>query len=118
MRVLIAAALAAFIATPLLAETSRVDKGAAILAAIQQDETKRKAYCELQELLTKTEQAIEKRNETEAKALSSKAEEKSQALGKDFVTLMALQIEADPATEDGKKYFAAWESLEKSCSKT
>jgi hypothetical protein len=31
---------------------------------------------------------------------------------------MALQIEADPASEDGKKYFAAWEALEKSCSKT
>jgi hypothetical protein len=118
MRVLIAAAIAAIIATPVLAETSKVNEGAAILAAIQQDEAKRKAYCELQELLTKTEQAIEKRNETEAKALSTQAEEKSQALGNDFVSLMALQIEADPASEDGKKYFAAWEALEKSCSKT
>ena len=122
MRVLIAGAVAVALVTPALAEALAPDAmlsdGAALLAAIEKDEGRRKAYCDLQQLLTRAEQALKKKNEDDAKTFSDEAEAKSKALGDEFLALMALQIDIDPSTDAGRKYFAAWASLEKSCAKS
>lgn len=118
MKAFFAAALSVAVFAPLSADATNLAEGTAILSAIEKDEAKRKAYCELQDLLTKAEQAIEKRNEEEAKTLSGQAEAKTRQLGDDFLMLMALQINIDPATEEGRKYYEAWESLDKSCART
>lgn len=117
MRMIIAAALFAAIATPCLAQTANLADAVTTLSAIQKDETKRKTYCEMQELLAKAEEAQNKKDEARAKTLSEQAEAKSKALGDDFQKLTAIDADIDPASEDGKKYFDAWEALEKSCAK-
>jgi hypothetical protein len=122
MKIVIAGAVLVSFIAPALAEALVQDtmlaNGAELLASIAKDEGKRKAYCDLQLLLTKAEQALEKKNEADAKAFSNEAEAKSKELGDEFLALMAMQIDIDPSTEAGKKYFAAWESLEKSCPKS
>lgn len=117
MRMIIAAALFAAIATPGLAQTANLADAVTILAAIRKDETKRKTYCDMQELLAKSEEATGKKDEAQAKKLLDEAEAKSKALGDDFQKLTAINADIDPASEDGKKYFDAWEALEKSCAK-
>ena len=122
MRVLVAAALTAAFAAPSFADTlggdAKLTSGAALLAAIEKDEGKRRAYCDLQRLLTKAEQAMAGKNEADARTFSNQAEARSRELGDDFLALMAMQIDVDPSTAAGKEYFAAWESLEKSCPKS
>jgi hypothetical protein len=117
MRVIIAAALFAAIATPGLAQTATLADAVTILSAIQKDETKRKTYCDMQDLLAKAEDAQNKKDEPQAKTLAEQAEAKSKALGDDFQKLTAIEADIDPASEEGKKYFDAWEALEKSCAK-
>jgi hypothetical protein len=118
MRVIIAAALSAAIATPCLAQTANLADAVTILSAIQKDETRRKTYCDMQELLAKAEDAQNKKDDVQAKTLAEQAEAKTKALGDDFQALTAIEADIDPTSEEGKKYFDAWEALEKSCAKT
>jgi hypothetical protein len=118
MRVFIAAAVFAAIATPSLAQTANLAEAVTTLSAIQKDETKRKTYCDMQELLAKAEEAQNKKDDAEAKTLAEQAEVKTKALGADFQKLTAIDADIDPSSEDGKKYFEAWEALERSCTKT
>jgi len=118
MRVIIAAALFAAIATPSLAQTANLADAVTTLSAIQKDETKRKAYCDMQDLLAKAEDAQNKKEDAQAQTLAKQAEAKAKALGDDFQKMTAIDADIDPASEDGKKYFEAWEALEKSCAKT
>lgn len=118
MRVIIAAALFAAIATPCLAQTANLTDAVTTLSAIQKDETKRKAYCDMQDLLAKAEEAQNKKDDAQATTLAEQAEAKSRALGDDFQKMTAIDADIDPTSEEGKKYFEAWEALEKSCAKT
>lgn len=115
MRTLIAAAILAAFATPALAQDAKITDATTVLAAIQKDESRRKAYCEMQDLLVKADEAAEKKDEAQAKALNAQAAEKSNALGEDFEKVTSLDVDIDPASEDGAKYLDAWETLEKSC---
>src|SRR5262249_30622865 len=119
MRALIAAALAAVLTAPATAraQEATITEAATILAGIQKNDAKRKTYCELQDLLTKAEKAAGEKHEAEAKTFSNEAETKSQALGEEFQKLTSLEADIDPKSEEGAKYLAAWESLEKSCAK-
>jgi hypothetical protein len=117
MRVIIAAALLAAIATPSSAQTASLADAVTTLSAIQKDETKRKTYCDMQDLLTKAEEASNKKDDDQAKALAEQADVRSKALGDEFRTLTAIDTDIDPTSEEGKKYFDAWEALEKSCAK-
>ena len=118
MKTLIATAIFAAFAAPAFAQDAKIADATTVLASIQQDETKRKAYCEMQDLLVKADEAAEKKDEAQAKALNTQAVEKSDALGADFEKVASLDVDIDPATEDGKKYLDAWEALEKSCVKS
>ncbi len=118
MRALIAAFLTAAIVQPALAQDAGLAEAATAIAAIQQDDIKRKAYCELQDLLVKAEEATAKQDEAQAKSLTAEAGAKSAVLGDEFEKVAALDVDIDPASEDGRKYFEAWEALEKSCSPT
>jgi hypothetical protein len=118
MRALIAAALTAVLAVPAYAQNAKTTEAATILSSIQKNEVQRKTYCELQDLLAKAEEAASKKDEAQAKSLSNDAETKSKALGEEFQKLTALEADIDPKSEDGAKYLAAWEALEKSCAKS
>jgi hypothetical protein len=118
MRALIAAALTAVLAGPAVAQEAKITEAATIISSIEKNEAKRKTYCELQDLLTRAEEAASKNDETQAKTLSNEAEAKSQTLGEEFQKLTALEADIDPKSDEGVKYLAAWESLEKSCAKS
>lgn len=118
MRALIAAALTAVLAGPAVAQEVKIAEAATIVSGIEKNEAKRKTYCELQDLLAKAEEAAGKKDEAQAKSLANEAETKSQALGDEFQKLTALEADIDPKSDDGVKYLAAWESLEKSCAKS
>jgi predicted Zn-dependent protease len=118
MKVIIAAALCAAIATPCWAQSPNLTDAVTVLSAIQKDETKRKTYCDMQDLLAKAEEAQNKKDEAQAKSLAEQAEVKTKSLGDDFQKLTAIDADIDPSSEEGKKYFEAWEALEKSCAKT
>lgn len=118
MRVIIAAALLAALATPSMAETANLAEAATTLSAIQKDEARRKAYCDMQDLLAQAEDAQNKKDDPKAAKLAEQADAKSKAIGDDFQKMTAIDADVDPASEDGKKYFDAWEALEKSCSKS
>src|SRR5688572_26064959 len=105
MRVIIAAALFAAIATPSLAQTANLTEAVTTLSAIQKDEAKRKAYCDMQDLLAKAEDAQNKKDDAQAKTLAEQAEAKSKALGDDFQKMTAIDADIDPTSEEGKKYF-------------
>jgi hypothetical protein len=117
MRVIIAAALFAAFGTPAFAQTTSLPEAVATLADIQKDETKRKAYCDMQDLLVKSEDASNKNDDTQAKALAEQADAKSKSLGDAFQKLTSIDADIDPSSEEGKKYFDSWEALEKSCAK-
>ncbi len=117
MRVIVAAAVLAAFAAPAFAENAKVSAAADALAALQKDAAKVKAYCEMQVLFDKAEQAAEKKKEDESKKFGKEAEEKAKALGEDFEKVMALEEEVNPDTAEGKKFFAALEAVEKSCEK-
>ena len=117
MRMIIAAALLAALSLPAVGQTASLSEAAATLSAIRQDEAKRKAYCEMQDLLAKAEDATNKHDEDQVRTLSEAADIKLKALGDDFKKMTAIDADIDPTSEDGKQYFDAWEALEKSCSK-
>jgi hypothetical protein len=117
MKAIIAAVLFAAIATPGSAQTASLADAVTALSAIQTDETRRKAYCDMQDLLAQAEAAQIKNDDAQAQALAEQADAKSKALGGDFATLTAIDADIDPTSDEGKKYFEAWEALEKSCAK-
>lgn len=117
MKMLISAAVLAATCAPALAQPGDLTAAITTLSAIQQDAAKRKAYCELQDLLVKAEDASHKNEDEQAKALAEQADQRAQTLGPDFQVLTSLDADIDPATEQGQKYFDAWEALEKSCIK-
>lgn len=117
MRVIIAAALSVSLAATALAQTTSLTEAVATLADIQKDEPKRKAYCDMQDLLAKSEDASNKNDDTQAKALAEQANDKAKSLGDAFQKLTSIDADIDPASEEGKKYFDSWEALEKSCTK-
>lgn len=118
MKVIIAAAVCAAIATPSFAQGPNLADAVTVLSEIQKDETKRRTYCDMQDLLAKAEDAQNKKDDAQAKTLAEQAEIKTKALGEDFQKLTAIDADIDPSSEEGKKYFEAWEALEKSCTKT
>ncbi|WP_125461714.1 MULTISPECIES: hypothetical protein [Rhodomicrobium] len=118
MRALITTAILAAFATPAIADDANLAAATTVLAQIQKDDAKLKAYCEMQALLIKADAAIEKKDQAQAKALNSEAAAKSDALGDDFDKVTSLDVDIDPSSDDGKKYFEAWEALEKSCVKS
>jgi hypothetical protein len=118
MKPILAAALLSLLAIPSFAQTApSLGDAVTTLSAIQKDETKRKTYCEMQDLLVQAEEASQKSDEAQAKLLTEQAEAKSKVLGDDFQKLIMIEADIDPTTEDGKRYFDAWEALEKSCAK-
>jgi hypothetical protein len=118
MKMLISAALAAATCLPAFAaQPGDLTTAITTLSAIHQDAAKRKAYCELQDLLTKAEDASDKNEDEQAKTLAEQADQRSKSLGPDFQVLTKLDADVDPTSEQGQKYFDAWEALEKSCIK-
>ena len=117
MKALIAAALATVFASPVLAQDAKITEAVTVLSGIQKDDAKRKAYCEMQDLLAKAEEASTKQDDEKAKTLSQQAETKSKELGDEFQKLTEIDADIDPNSEDGQKYLDAWETLEKSCGK-
>ena len=110
------AILFAALALPAAAASADLGKAAATLSAIEKDDAKRKTYCEMQDLLVKSEEAAGKKDDAKAKTLSDEAEAKSNVLGPDFKAMIAIE-EIDAASSDAKAFFQALESLEKSCPK-
>lgn len=117
MRLVIAVALAAFVATPALADNAKITEASKVLAGISKDAAKQKAYCEMQEMFNKSAEAADKKNKDEADKLNKQAEEKSKELGDDFQKVMALEEEINPESAEGKQFFEALESVEKACAK-
>lgn len=113
MKRVLAAALIAALAAPAYAAAD-LSKATATLSAIEKDETKRKTYCQMQDLLVKAEDAAAKKDDAKAKAFSADAEAKSGALGEDFKATIGIE-EIDPASAEAKAFFQALEALEKSC---
>lgn len=115
-----AVALAVLSAPAYAQETKAPDSGAKIAEAgkmisqLKQDKEKLKIYCEVQSLREKSDQAAEK-DQKQAEALSSQADEKSKQLGSDFDKLMELVSEVDPESEGGKKIYAQLDELDKGC---
>jgi hypothetical protein len=114
-RTIIAALMVAAFATPSFAQNAKVTEAAAALGTIQKDKAKVKTYCEMQDLYNKSSEASEKKDEKAAEDLGKQADEKAKALGADFEKVMALEEDINPDTAEGKAFFDALETLEKSC---
>lgn len=117
MRLIVAAALVAMVATPAFAQNAKVSEAAGVLTAIQKDAGKLKIYCEMQDLFNKAAEAGDKKDEAGAKKLNADAEEKAKGLGDDFKKVMNLEEEISPESPEGKQFFEALESIEKGCTK-
>jgi hypothetical protein len=98
------------------APAADLGQASSTITAVGKDDAKRRTYCEMQDLLVKAEEARARKDESAAQALSAQAEAKSDALGSDFKTAIAIE-EIDAATTEGKAFFHALEALEKSCAK-
>jgi hypothetical protein len=99
------------------ADPAKVAKAAEVLDAIQKDEAKLKVYCEMQDLFNQADEAEEKKKEDDAKKLVASAEEKAKSLGSDFEIIINMEEDIDPASAEGKKFFATLEGIEKKCEK-
>jgi len=114
-RTAIALVVAAAFVTPAFAQNAKVQDAAAALGEIQKDKAKLKTYCEMQDLYNKSAEASEKKDEAGAEKLGKEADEKAKALGDGFQKVMALEEDINPDSAEGKSFFDALESLEKSC---
>ena len=96
---------------PTVADVQKVAK------MIQTDKAKTAAYCQLAKLEEDMSKAEEAKDNKKVEELGKKADALAAKLGPDYAKLMAGLETVEPESADGKKLAAAFEQLEKLCSR-
>jgi hypothetical protein len=82
---------------------------------VSSDPAKLKAYCDMGKLKEQIEKAEQKMDVQALETLGAKADSLSEQLGPDYVKMMAGLDEADPNSDEGKRFAVAFEPLDKQC---
>ena len=86
-----------------------------LLQTISSDKAKLKVYCDMGKLQEQIDQAEQKKDEKALEALNAKGNSLLQQIGPAYIKMMAGLDEVDPESEEGKRYAALFEPLDKQC---
>lgn len=89
-----------------------------LVETISGDKDRLKLYCELGKLHEEIEKAEEENNTTDAKALDGllgKIASLEEQVGPDYIRVMDGLGEVDPNSDEGQKFAAIFEPLQKQC---
>lgn len=88
-----------------------------VVALISADKARTKMYCDMMKLDEQIAQAEQRKENKKAEELAKKADEMAQKLGPEYNTLMASLQQVDPSSKEGEQLGAAFEPLDKLCTK-
>ena len=86
-----------------------------LIQTISSDPAKLKVYCEMGKLQEQVEQAEQKKDNKALEALNAKAESLVQQMGPDYVKMVEGLDEVDPNSDEGKRFVAVFDALDKQC---
>ena len=86
-----------------------------LVATINSDKDKLKAYCEIGKLHEQLDDAEDKFDAKEFEALVVKLDSLEQQMGSDYIRVTDGLGEVDPNSAEGQKFSAAFEPLRKQC---
>ena len=86
-----------------------------LVETIKSDTAKLKVYCDMGKLQEQIEQAEQNKDNRALEALSAKADRLLQQMGPDYVKMIAGLNYVDPDSEEGKRFAAVFEPLDKQC---
>ena len=86
-----------------------------LVETIKSDTAKLKVYCDMGKLQEQIEQAEQNKDNRALEALSAKADRLLQQMGPDYVKMIAGLNNVDPDSEEGKRFAAVFEPLDKQC---
>ena len=82
---------------------------------IGSDPAKLKVYCDMGKLQEQVEQAQQKKDSKALEALNAKAESLVQQMGPEYVKMMEGLDEVDPNSDEGNRFAAVFDPLDKRC---
>ena len=86
-----------------------------LIQTISSDPAKLKVYCDMGKLQEQVEQAQQKKDSKALEALNAKAESLVQQMGPEYVKMMEGLDEVDPNSDEGKRFAAVFDPLDKHC---
>ena len=86
-----------------------------LVQTISNDKAKLKVYCDMGKLQEQIDQADQKNDEQAFEALNAKGNSLLQQIGPEYVKMMAGLDEVDPGSEEGQRYAAVFDPLDKQC---
>ena len=116
LKVFVAAAL--FVAVPIVAfgqSKPTIEVAQKLVETINSDKDKLKAYCEIAKLHEQLDDAEEKGDAKEFEALAAKLDSLEQQMGSDYIRVTDGLGEVDPNSDEGQKFAAIFEPLQKQC---
>ena len=86
-----------------------------LVQMISSDQTKVKAYCDIDKLQEQMGQAAQKKDKKALEALGAKIDGLAQQIGPDYAKVMDGLDAVDPSSAEGKKFTAVFDPLDKQC---
>ena len=97
------------------APRSTVTDAQKLVQTIGSDPAKLKVYCDMGKLQEQVEQAQQKKDNKALEAINAKAESLVQQMGPEYVKMMEGLDEVDPNSDEGKRFAAVFDALDKQC---